>query len=124
VAGENGLQGAGGGCRHDGRRCGFQVGDQCCDDTVFTEHAVHEQFPGRQVGGGRIQRRLFGVGVRQQLLVQPRRQLAPVSPHLPQDAGVGGGDQPGDMTGQGGGELAVVAYDGLRGLLVGDGVGL
>ncbi|MFY1659219.1 hypothetical protein [Micromonospora sp. WMMD1274] len=47
-----------------------------------------------------------------------------MSPHVPQDPGVGGGDQPGDMVGQGGGEFAVVAYDGLRGLLSGDLIGV
>jgi hypothetical protein len=91
---------------------------------MFTEHAVDEQFPGRQVSGGRVQRRLFGVGVGEQLVVQPRRQLVAVGPHLPQDAGVSGFDEPGDMAGQGGGEFAVVPHDGLRGLLIGDEIGL
>jgi hypothetical protein len=60
----------------------------------------------------------------QQFVVQPRRQLVADFPHLPQGAGVGGVDQPGDLAGQGGGEFAVVMHHGLRGLFIGDAVRL
>jgi hypothetical protein len=124
VAGEHGLQGAGAGRRQDRGVGGLQVADQRRDDAVFVEHPGDEQLGGRQIGGGRIQGGLLGVRVRQQFLVQPRGQVVADRPHPRRDAGLGGVDESRDVAGQGGSELAVVADDGLCGLLVGDGVGL